>query len=68
MLGEECVGSDEEGIRVLACKAGKGRIDLATRAGVEDLDLQPENASGFLHLPPRIAGRRLGYSAHPRGP
>ena len=27
--GEECVGSDEEGIGALARKGGKGRIDLA---------------------------------------
>jgi hypothetical protein len=37
---EELVGSDEEGIRALALKGGKGRIDLAARSGVEDLDLQ----------------------------
>src|SRR6516165_10756249 len=37
--GKECVGCDEEGIGALASKAGKGRIDLATRAGVEDMDL-----------------------------
>jgi hypothetical protein len=29
--GEECVGSDEEGIGALARKGGKGRIDLADR-------------------------------------
>jgi len=45
------VGSDEEGIGALALKGGKGRIDLAASAGVEDLDLQPDGAGGFLHLP-----------------
>jgi hypothetical protein len=27
---------------------GKGRIDLAGRAGVEDMELQSEDAGGFL--------------------
>jgi hypothetical protein len=45
---EEWVGFDEEGIGALARKSGKGRIDLAARAGVEDMDLQPDDAGGFL--------------------
>ena len=48
---KKCVGSDEEGIGALARKGGKGRIDLADRAGVEDMDLQPDGAGGFLHVP-----------------
>ena len=56
--GEECVGGDEEGIGALARKGGKGRIDLAARAGVEDMDLQPDDAGGFLHVPQRGLGAR----------
>ena len=48
--GEESVATDEEGIGALARKGGKGLIDLAARAGVEDLDLQPDDAGGFLHV------------------
>jgi hypothetical protein len=48
--GEESVGSDEEGIGALALKCGKGRIDLAARVGVEDIDLQPNDAGRFPHL------------------
>jgi hypothetical protein len=48
---EEPVASDEEGIGALARKGGKGRIDLAAGAGVEDIDLQPDGASSFLHAP-----------------
>jgi hypothetical protein len=49
--GEECVGSDEEGIEALTCKGGKGRIDLTPLAGVENIDLQPDRAGSFLHAP-----------------
>ena len=52
------VARDEEGIGALARKAGKGRIDLADRTGVEDLDLQPNGGGGFLHLPQRGLGDR----------
>ena len=59
--GEECVGSDEEGIGALARKGGKGRIDLAARAGVEDMDLQPDGAGSFLHVPQcGLGGRSIG--------
>jgi hypothetical protein len=34
---------------VLARKRGKGRIDLAGRRGVEDLDLQPHDGGSFPH-------------------
>jgi hypothetical protein len=51
---EVCVGCDEEGIGALARKAGKGRIDLAHRSGVVDLDLQPEC------LPSRNAQQAVG--------
>ncbi|MGB9657270.1 MAG: hypothetical protein WCB75_18925 [Pseudolabrys sp.] len=36
---EQCVAIDEEGISALAHECGKGRIDLADRAGVKDLDI-----------------------------
>ena len=48
---EECFASNKEGIGVLARKGGKGRVYLADRTGVEDLDLQPESGSGLLYLP-----------------
>src|ERR1035437_10115089 len=38
------------GIGAVARKGGKGRINLADRTGVEDLDLQPDRGSGFLYL------------------
>ena len=56
-VSEECVASHEQGIGALARKGGKGRIDLADRAGV-DLDLQSEGGSGFLHVPQRGFGAR----------
>jgi hypothetical protein len=48
---KKSVASDEEGIRTLARKGGKGRIDLTDRSGVEDMDLQPNGAGRFLHVP-----------------
>src|SRR5439155_100023 len=48
--GEEPVASDEEGVGPLAHEGGKGRIDLAARTGVENMNLQPEGAGGFLHF------------------
>jgi hypothetical protein len=42
---EKCVGADEEGIGPLARDRRKCRIDLVAGAGVEDLDLQPNDAS-----------------------
>ena len=32
-------------------KGGKGCIDLASRADVENLDLQPDDLGGFLYVP-----------------
>jgi hypothetical protein len=48
---EECVGCDEDGIDALARKGSEGRIDLVARTGVEDMDLQPDDAGGFLRVP-----------------
>src|SRR5215471_9064064 len=53
---EKCVASDEEGIGMLARKSSKGRMDLADRTGVEDLDLQPEGGRRFLYLTQRGFG------------
>src|ERR1700686_3736040 len=53
---EERVGTDEEGIRALARKVGKGRLDLAARAGIEEMKFQPERAGGFLHPSQRGLG------------
>jgi hypothetical protein len=47
---------DEEGIRALARKACKDRINLADRRGVNDLDLQPKSVGGFLHNVQRSLG------------
>ena len=47
---EEHVGSDEQGVGALARESGKGRIDLAAGAGVEDLDLQSHCAGGFRYV------------------
>ena len=47
--GEERIGTDKERVGALARKRGKGRIDLADRAGVEYLDLQPDGGGGFLY-------------------
>ena len=43
--GEEGVPADEERVGPRAHKSCKRRIDLATGAGVEDLDLQPHGPS-----------------------
>ena len=53
---EECVAGDEQGIKPLERKSGKGRIDLADCTGVEDLGLQPDGGGGFLHAPQRGLG------------
>jgi hypothetical protein len=57
---EECVASDEEGIWALALKGGKGRIDLADGHCVENLDLQPDGARGFLNVLQLSLGIRIG--------
>ena len=47
---EEPVGGDEEGIGPVAHEGGKGRLDLAAGAGVENLNLQPESACSFWYV------------------
>ena len=56
MAEEESVGSNEEGVGAVARKIGKGRIDLADRRGVENLDLQPDGGCGLLYGPYRGLG------------
>jgi hypothetical protein len=55
---EEYFGSHEEGIGAVARKGGKGCIDLADRRSIEDMDLQPDGAGSFLHLPQSGLGCR----------
>jgi hypothetical protein len=57
---EESVRGDEEGVRVIACKGGKGRIDLLAGAGLEDLDFQPDNAGSFMNCLHALGGRSIG--------
>jgi len=49
----------------LALKGGEGRIDLAARADVEDIDLQPDDVGRILHVPQ--VGRRGGTGEQGRG-
>jgi hypothetical protein len=58
---------DEEGIGALARKACKGRINLADRRGVNDLDLQSKSVGSFLVplLPVRL-GLRQGQAGASR--
>ena len=60
-IEEECVASDEEGIRALVRKGGKGRVYLADGAGIEDLGLQPDGG-GQLPAPPVTEPRRSQWS------
>jgi hypothetical protein len=39
------------GFQARALTEGKGRIDLAARAGFENFNLRPDGAGGFLHAP-----------------
>src|SRR5262245_17490855 len=50
---KKCVAADEERIRALARKCGKGHIDLSDRVGIEDLELQAERRGGFLRASQR---------------
>ena len=47
---EKCVLADEQGVGSLASKSREGGVDLADRAGVEDLDLQSHGAARRFHL------------------
>src|SRR5262245_62394236 len=47
---EKSVLADEHGVGSFASKRREGGVNLATRTGVEDLELQPHGAAGRLHL------------------
>jgi hypothetical protein len=49
-IGEEPVASEEESIGALARKAGKGRIDLGDRRGIEDLEFQPTGCEEHVEI------------------
>ena len=53
---EEGVAAHEKRVQPLAHKRCESRIDLAARAGVEDLNFQPHGASSRLHLSHRGLG------------
>src|SRR5262249_9481983 len=47
---EESVAADKKGVELLARKRGEGRINLAARAGIEHVDLQPGRAAPGLQV------------------
>jgi hypothetical protein len=47
---EEPIAFDEEGVAPFARNSRKGGIDLAASAGIDNVDLQPEDARGVRHL------------------
>ena len=50
--------ANEEGIGPLTRRGGEGSIDLAVRAGIEDMDWEGAGTGGFMHLPQRGLGNR----------
>jgi hypothetical protein len=46
--GEKAVGADEHGIAPFTRNSGEGRVDLSGGACVEEKDVQPKGAGGFL--------------------
>ena len=54
--------ADEEGVGPLAHNGRKGRVDLATGAGVEHLDLQPHGGRSLF----RISHNGLGIRSFGR--
>jgi hypothetical protein len=57
---EQKARADEKRVGPLARKRCESRIDLATAAGVEHLNLQPHGASGRFHLLQRCRSRGNG--------
>jgi hypothetical protein len=47
---EEPIAFDKEGVAPFARNSRKGGIDLAASAGIDNVDLQPEDARGVRHL------------------
>ena len=52
----ECVGCDEDSLEALPRQRCERRVYLALRAGIEDLDLQRQRASGGFDLSDRVLG------------
>src|SRR5215813_140593 len=52
---EKSILADEQGVWPLAPKSCESRIDLAARAGIDDLDLQPHGTGSRL----QVSQRRL---------
>src|SRR6516165_10511043 len=55
---EEPVAADEKGVGLVAHEGGEGRLDLAPRAGIEELNLQSDGTRSFRYVPQRGLGRR----------
>ena len=47
---EERIGGDEECVGPVAHESAEGRLDLTTGAGLEDRNLQSEDACSFWYL------------------
>jgi hypothetical protein len=47
---EKAIAADEQRVEPLAHKSCKGRVDLPTGAGLEDLELQTHSASSRFHV------------------
>ena len=61
-VAEERIAGNKQGVGLLGHKSGQGRIDLAAGAGVEDLSLQADGASGRQHVFQSGFGtRRVGW-------
>jgi hypothetical protein len=58
--GEQEAGADEKRVGPLARKRRESRVDFIAVAGVENLDLQAQGASGSFHLSQRRLGRGNG--------
>ena len=59
-IAENAVAGDEEGVGPFAREGGEDRIDLVAGAGLDDLNFQPDGASGRLHLSQRGLGIGIG--------
>ena len=58
--GEQEARSDKQRVGPFARKCCESRIDLVAGAGVENLNRQPNSASGDFHFSQRRLGRRTG--------
>src|SRR5215831_8289525 len=67
---EKAIAADEKRVGPLAHKSCKGRVDLPTVAGLEDLELQPHSASSRFHVSQRSLGSgisRIDEHGHTSG-